>query len=442
MALPIGLGAVARLVGCGGTPAPSMDFDGGAQEAAVSVDPSSPSLNEAGGPGPKCGLSSADQTGCPCDEGQVRACYTGPSVTRTVGACHDGTQTCVKRGEFGMFGPCTNESLPSTEHAHCTDGIDNDCNKQTDCADLACANDPACASRLPTDGQLVLFGGEDSLSDPSFSDADTWMWNGTSWTRLKLSGPSPRGFLKMATSGSSALLFGGQGNCTGFCNSTFLNDTWTWNGTGWTQQNVTGPSARDDYAIAALGGTVVLFGGYNIGVGSLSDTWTWNGASWTQQNGTGPSARNGASMATLGSTVVLFGGALDTSNPLGDTWEWNGTSWMQQNVSGPSPRYDASVAALGGTVLLYGGTDTTGVPLSDTWTWNGMSWTQQNVTGPSPRRSAPSMATLGSTVVLFGGQDEKAALLGDTWTWNGTSWTQRNVAGPSPRAFPAMAASP
>ena len=57
-------------------------------------------------------------------------------------------------------------------------------------------------------------------------------------------------------------------------------------------------------------GTVVLFGGTGHGA-LLGDTWTWNGTTWTQQTpATSPPARESASMAydAATGTVVLFGG--------------------------------------------------------------------------------------------------------------------------------------
>jgi hypothetical protein len=51
--------------------------------------------------------------------------------------------------------------------------------------------------------------------------------------------------------------------------------------------------------MATLNGTVVLFGGFD-GKTALDETWTWNGTSWMQQSVTGPSARYNASMATVG----------------------------------------------------------------------------------------------------------------------------------------------
>lgn len=52
-------------------------------------------------------------------------------------------------------------------------------------------------------------------------------------------------------------------------------DTWTWDGATWTKLDVVGPSARDNAMMAALNDNVVLFGGSDAGV--LGDTWTWDG---------------------------------------------------------------------------------------------------------------------------------------------------------------------
>ncbi len=58
-----------------------------------------------------------------------------------------------------------------------------------------------------------------------------------------------------------------------------------------------GPPARYFASMATLGGQVVLFGGY--GGNYLNDTWTFDGSSWTQVTGSGPSARVEASMASI-----------------------------------------------------------------------------------------------------------------------------------------------
>ncbi len=63
----------------------------------------------------------------PCSPGQRESCYTGQPGTQGVGPCRGGTRTCEAGG---VWGPCTGEVVPTAEN--CTDGIDNNCNGQTD----------------------------------------------------------------------------------------------------------------------------------------------------------------------------------------------------------------------------------------------------------------------------------------------------------------------
>jgi hypothetical protein len=70
-------------------------------------------------------------------------------------------------------------------------------------------------------------------------------------------------------------------------------------------------------------GDMVLFGG-GSNSGLLNDTWTWDGTTWTQQSpATSPPARYLASMAYDPATgdMVLFGGA-GNSGFLNDTWTY------------------------------------------------------------------------------------------------------------------------
>jgi hypothetical protein len=79
-----------------------------------------------------------------CTAGATQPCYDGPAGTEGVGPCHGGTQTCASNGQ--SWGPCMGEVLPASEGGHCTDGIDDDCNGKTDCADPACATAPTCCT--------------------------------------------------------------------------------------------------------------------------------------------------------------------------------------------------------------------------------------------------------------------------------------------------------
>ncbi len=64
--------------------------------------------------------------GCPCVQNDTQPCYTGTPQTQNVGECHDGTQTCDLNGQWGN---CIGDATPSSETC---DGLDNDCDAQTD----------------------------------------------------------------------------------------------------------------------------------------------------------------------------------------------------------------------------------------------------------------------------------------------------------------------
>jgi hypothetical protein len=273
--------------------------------------------------------------------------------------------------------------------------------------------------------QVVLFGGE-GINDNSLND--TWTWNGSTWSQLSpATSPPARFSATMAYDASSGqvVLFGGANN------SGFLGDTWTWNGTTWTQQApITSPQARDSSAMAydASSGQVVLFGGAAFtgnGVDFVGDTWTWNGTTWTQQTpAMSPPARGYAVMAydATSGQLLLFGGEGNgTGFPLlNDTWMWNGTTWTQLSpATSPPPTGQAVMAydANSGQMVLFGGANDEGLNvLGDTWTWDGTTWTQQTpVTSPEVRFSAAMAYDANSGLaVLFGGEGT-SSILGDTW---------------------------
>jgi hypothetical protein len=339
-------------------------------------------------------------------------------------ACVGGTSPTACGRNGGSCSACTHTEV-------CTEGV--------------------CVNRSPA--RVVLAGGYNYAGDcvgsinPAPWLSDTWTWDGVGWTRESVSGPNAPVSPEMATLHGTGVLYG---EFFGVSHDT-LNppvETWSWDGEHWMQQMpMTYPSARSYSAMAALNGTIVLFGGvpWSGPPSLLSDTWTSDGVNWTQRNVRGPSAREGHAMAALHGTLVLFGG-LDNNGTtqLGDTWTWDGEAWTRQHPKAyPSPRSGHAMAALNDTVLLFGGYGSS-TNLGDTWTWDGTTWTRHDVSGPSPR-SGHAMTTLNSSVVLFGGAsnttdaDAGFRYLGDTWTWDGATWTYHATDGPSPRSFPAMA---
>jgi hypothetical protein len=273
---------------------------------------------------------------------------------------------------------------------------------------------------------------------------DTWLWDGTGWTQQNISGPTPaRPYAAAATLDGQIVLYGGLGAPTTTVVVNFLADTWLYDGKLWTQQNVSGPGGLWGAAAGALKSQVVMFGGSVPGGVSpgapvllTGNTWTWDGTRWTLQNVLGPSPRDYATAAAWNGKVVLFGGNGGTvaglEGILSDTWIWDGAAWTQQNVSGPVGRISACAATLNGELVLFGGAPISGPSFGDTWVWDGTTWTQKSVSGPSARYACGA-ATLDGKVVLFGGTDATSGDLDDTWLWDGVSWTQANVMGPPAR---------
>ncbi|MGH2589120.1 MAG: PKD domain-containing protein, partial [Dehalococcoidia bacterium] len=285
----------------------------------------------------------------------------------------------------------------------------------------------------PPTNRVVLFGGLICQGSHCTDQQDTWTWDGSTWTQQSpANAPSSRYGASIAYHPSSQrlILFGGV-DCNG-PDCVDSSDTWAWDGSTWTQLfPQTSPAERSDASLVydADRSVLVLFGGQDTGGAILNDTWIWNGTNWVEQGpATSPTARFGAGMAfdVARGVTVLFGGSDSSASNLGDTWTWDGSTWTLQNpATSPTPR------GLGGMVydssrnvtVLFGGVTNGNQALGDTWIWNGSTWSQQSpATSPSPRYgSGIAFNTTSNLTVLFSGTNGAA----DTWVWNGSAWQQR-----------------
>lgn len=222
--------------------------------------------------------------------------------------------------------------------------------------------------------QLVVFGG----NNPGFALLDdTWRWNGTTWTLAPTpTRPPARLGAAMAfdRTRSVVVLFGGQSSGGG--PFPYFADTWEWNGVVWQQRlPSTSPPARllPSMAFDPVSGGVLLFGGIGSGPGSgtiYTDSWTWNGTNWTQhQPATPPPARIWQGMVTDldRQRIVLFGGQGGDAF----TWQWDGSQWHADNLPSPGSRFRFGMVydAAARRVVVHGGQWTTGSSyfLFDTW---------------------------------------------------------------------------
>ncbi len=307
----------------------------------------------------------------------------------------------------------------------------------------------------PATKQLVLFGGLDASGD---NLNDTWTWNGTTWTQVDdstdpgctttcTSSPPPRAASYMAYDPATQqlILFGGNGNAG------YLNDTWTWNGTTWTELFPATPPAGDSGFVMAYDQASQQFI-YFSGLNGNDQTWSWDGTTWTELS---PATSPPFSVApdlvydAANHQLLLFAGEDYEGNA---TWSWNGTTWTQVNdsadpgcgnsnanpcPSSPSVRNGAGMDfdPASGQFVLFGGLGYNYYTnFNDTWTWNGTTWTQvDDSTDPGcgngsvnpcpsgpPERSTSRLVYDPSTdqLVLFGGQGGQTPggpVLNDTW---------------------------
>jgi cysteine-rich repeat protein len=284
-------------------------------------------------------------------------------------------------------------------------------------------------------GKIVLSGGIDNQVPTTF--ADTWVLSGAQWSEVTAA-------VMPAVIGGACVTFDARrGTVLEFGGASGLfaasNAIWEWTGSEWIDRSPTSrPRGRGWAGLAydSRRARAVLFGGHyttrilnGFATSYLADTWVWDGASWTEVTPSGaPSPRAGPiAYDSARDRVVLFGGNGPMGGPapqvvvLGDTWEWDGAAWVELHpTTAPSPRtghvlvFDAARQR----TVLFGGTDATDTWLAETWEWDGVTWTQRPsaITPPSSAEYVAAYDPLRGVVVLVGH---------DTWEWDGNAWTQR-----------------
>jgi hypothetical protein len=272
--------------------------------------------------------------------------------------------------------------------------------------------------------RIVLFGGQ--------GREDTWVFDGAGWTQLttnQLTPPRDQFSYAFDAARGDVVVFGG---IPAFSWSTQLNTTWRLRGNTWSQVPTTiAPPGRIFAAMAfdQARGEIVLFGGFDILTSTfLGDTWCWNGAAWQQRfPATSPPPLWMYSMVDdpVRQRIVL----VDTWHR--STWEWDGTNWQQHPAPTFAQRFGAALAYRPDVqrVVLFGGDQDVNQPtLNDTWQYDGSSWTPLAVTGAPPGRSRHGLAwdPVARRLITFGGIENPnyGHTLADTWGLAGSSWGQ------------------
>lgn len=358
------------------------------------------------------------------------------------------------------------------------------------------------------DNKMVLFGGLAANGEQE----DTWELTSSGWTLISPSTyPSARSEHAMAYDEARhvTVLHGGREG------TTFFGDVWEYADGAWVQRSSgTIAGLRSGAAMAWAPGAIskiVMVGGYRksfFGPLPTNDTWTYDGSTWTDvTTGVSPPARAFATLTAVTPTIgpsplltLIGGGQADGKPPLADVWQLE-TDFSWSNLTPhaiPPPRYGAPAAydddedvihVVGGfsssiqtdawnyvevgwarmpyatspaqqypiryfealgydpgrkRLVLFGGLDGAGNATGETYErvgTNAYDWMKITGAGPSAR-SHGVFAYDGETLVLFGGLAANGTILGETWTYNGT-WAQETAAnGPPATESPAAAYDP
>jgi hypothetical protein len=198
----------------------------------------------------------------------------------------------------------------------------------------------------------VVYGGIDRTPGSAYFAETEELGTGTWSNRSTTPGTRSSGGLAFDSARGVTVLFGG------FDGTAWLDDLWEWDGSTWTPGCASAPCSTSPRPSRRAGMVLtydaarrqtVLFGGFESSGSDnyLGDTWTWDGSAWTEQTTpSAPSARvsAAANYDPVTRLVYLFGGAAGPSE-LSDLWAWEGSVWQRIEVDGlPGARRDARLA--------------------------------------------------------------------------------------------------
>lgn len=270
------------------------------------------------------------------------------------------------------------------------------------------------------------------------SFSDFWMYQNGAWQKIVADNTPACGtpFSAFDTDRSKLVAV---------CND---GSTFEWDGTAWKTFGdlKTKPPYRQ-WAAMTYDQTLkksVLYGGYD-GANYVNTTWLWDGTTWTEQKNNRAPARGLTAIwfDPILKKTVIYGGigrptSADALERYNDMWSLGSNGWTEIKPSTlPPTRYGAQVAVdpRNGHAFLFGGliyektTSSDGKTVTqkqfyanDEWQWDGSNWSpvQTNNTPPVRENGGMEFDYTRNEMVLFGGW--AGYYLSDTWVLHGDTW--------------------
>ncbi len=170
----------------------------------------------------------------------------------------------------------------------------------------------------------------------------TAAWNGAAWAELDTDGQSRRDGAAIAYDAARQrlVLFGGYFVSGG--TPSYPAETWEWDGATWSLVSTNGPAGRSGAAMAydEVRHRAVLYGGARTSPtsSSFTDTWEWDGSAWHLVAASDPLRVSGQQFLVYDSgraRVLLYMSSAIAG--VARFWDWDGAAWApRDNPSGVS----------------------------------------------------------------------------------------------------------
>lgn len=278
------------------------------------------------------------------------------------------------------------------------------------------------------ENEILLFGGlTGAAGSPTTNDLWHFDCNKDAWTQLlsededESSHPRVRMYAACATIGAKFYIFGGWDPGAPGSGGEFLDDIWEydWTAKTWTKQEAKLPFPVSRHAAVSVGEDMAI-------IHTFKGVLTFKDGVLSEQptKGDVPDSLSMCAMAAIGDTVMLFGGADKKQHMSSELYVLDTTNWtwtkLQLQDSGPVAMASASMAPLSeDQCIVFGGAGLapTGyeggyglMPSEDTWicTLKGkiVDWKQIECDKSPDGRMAASLNRLGDgRFLLQGGYD-------------------------------------
>ncbi len=269
----------------------------------------------------------------------------------------------------------------------------------------------------------------------TIGNALIWRFDGTAWSLIGGQGVNNSWAFDTYEAVTSITSLGGN-LYVGLGSSANDAEVWMWNGSTWSKiggdsiNSGWGANYEEVSSLATNNGLVYAGIGNS---GNDAEVWAWNGISWSKIGGDSINSGWGANYERVTAMAVLDNqliAGLGSSTTDAEVWRWNGSTWAKIGGDGVASSWNTNyeqvdVLSIYGNSLIAGlGTTTAD---AEVWSYTAGVWSQIGgddfnnswLDGTYERVRAISVYN-GNLIAGLGNSTGE----GEVWSWDGSSWSK------------------